>query len=67
MLDIVQWLPRYSPSWILRDILAGLTIGILLVPQSLAYTKVANTVSYPLSYQLRSTFSWEPQRVIFTV
>jgi sodium-independent sulfate anion transporter 11 len=28
---IVQWLPRYSPRWILNDLVAGLTVGILLV------------------------------------
>ena len=52
---VVEWLPRYSFSWLIRDIIAGLTIGILLVPQSLAYAKVANI---PQQYGLMS--SWIP-------
>jgi sodium-independent sulfate anion transporter 11 len=28
---IVQWLPRYSPRWIWNDLVAGLTVGVLLV------------------------------------
>lgn len=39
---IVEWITHYSPRWLGNDLLAGLTIGILLVPQSLAYAKVAN-------------------------
>lgn len=34
---IVEWLPRYDYKWILNDIIAGLTLGIMLIPQSLAY------------------------------
>lgn len=52
---IVQWLPRYSPRWLLNDVLAGITIGVLLVPQSLSYAGVANL---PASYGLVS--SWLP-------
>jgi sodium-independent sulfate anion transporter 11 len=28
---IVQWAPRYAPKWILNDLMAGLTVGVLLV------------------------------------
>ncbi|KAK7951349.1 sulfate permease [Apiospora aurea] len=38
---IVQWLPRYHPSWLIQDFMAGLTIGVLLIPQGLAYAKIA--------------------------
>lgn len=54
-IPVIEWLPKYSPSWILRDLLAGLTIGVLLVPQSLAYATVANI---PQQYGLTS--SWLP-------
>ncbi len=40
-LPIIQWLPRYSPSWLIQDFMAGLTIGVLLIPQGLAYAKIA--------------------------
>ncbi|KAJ5908372.1 hypothetical protein N7495_001054 [Penicillium taxi] len=52
---IVQWIPHYSLPWLWNDLVAGITIGILLVPQSLAYAKVANI---PSSYGLIS--SWIP-------
>ncbi|KAJ5930984.1 hypothetical protein N7466_006477 [Penicillium verhagenii] len=52
---ILQWIPRYSFPWLWNDLVAGITIGILLVPQSLAYAKVANI---PTSYGLIS--SWLP-------
>lgn len=52
---IIQWLPHYHPRWIVDDIIAGITIGFLLVPQSLAYAKVANI---PGQYGLIS--SWIP-------
>ncbi|KAL9620379.1 MAG: hypothetical protein Q9160_005079 [Pyrenula sp. 1 TL-2023] len=38
---IVQWLPRYAPKWLLNDAIAGLTIGVMMIPQSLAYAKIA--------------------------
>jgi sodium-independent sulfate anion transporter 11 len=28
---IIQWLPKYSPRWIVNDLVAGLTVGVLLV------------------------------------
>ncbi|KAH8647959.1 sulfate transporter 4.1 [Xylariales sp. PMI_506] len=52
---IVEWIPSYSPSWLVNDILAGITIGVLLVPQSLSYATVANI---PSRYGLIS--SWLP-------
>ncbi|KAJ4410788.1 hypothetical protein N0V91_001716 [Didymella pomorum] len=38
---VVHWLPRYNPRWLLNDTLAGITVGVLLIPQSLAYAKIA--------------------------
>ncbi|CAG8937248.1 unnamed protein product [Penicillium salamii] len=52
---VVQWSFNYSISWLWSDLVAGITIGILLVPQSLAYAKVANI---PAHYGLLS--SWLP-------
>lgn len=54
-IPVYRWLPPYSPSWLLNDLVAGLTIGVLLVPQSLAYAKVAGI---PGQYGLIS--SWIP-------
>ena len=35
---IVQWLPRYDPSWLLTDFISGLTIGVMLIPQGRKHT-----------------------------
>ena len=52
---IVQWLPRYSPIWILNDFVAGMTIGVMMIPQALAYAKIA---TIPGEFGLYS--SWLP-------
>uniref|UniRef100_A0A672ZNQ0 Solute carrier family 26 member 2 n=1 Tax=Sphaeramia orbicularis TaxID=375764 RepID=A0A672ZNQ0_9TELE len=40
---ILKWLPRYQlRDWILGDIMSGLIVGILLVPQSIAYSLLAS-------------------------
>ncbi|KAI0202349.1 sulfate permease [Astrocystis sublimbata] len=55
---IVQWLPRYSPSWLASDFVAGLTIGVILIPQGLAYAKIA---TIPIEHGLYS--SWLPAAI----
>ena len=52
---IVGWLPRYNYRWILNDVIAGLTLGLMLIPQSLSYAKIAKI---PVQYGLMS--SWLP-------
>jgi sodium-independent sulfate anion transporter 11 len=52
---IVGWLPRYNYRWIINDVIAGLTLGIMLIPQSLAYAKIA---TMPIQYGLMS--AWLP-------
>lgn len=44
-LPILRWLPKYSKSDALGDLIAGITVGLLLVPQSLAYANVAGLPS----------------------
>ena len=38
---IVSWLPAYDRSWLRPDILAGLTVWALLVPEAMAYASMA--------------------------
>lgn len=38
---IIQWLKCYSISFLKKDIIAGVTVGILLIPQGMAYAIVA--------------------------
>lgn len=40
-IPILQWLPDYKKSYLPGDIFAGLTVGIMLVPQGMAYAMIA--------------------------
>ncbi|OAA31968.1 sulfate permease [Moelleriella libera RCEF 2490] len=55
-LPIAQWLPHYNYRWVVQDAIAGITVGVMLIPQGkpvpnsfciylytgLAYAKIAN-------------------------
>ncbi|KAL3422657.1 sulfate permease [Phlyctema vagabunda] len=38
---IVQWLPNYAPEWLIGDFISGVTVGMILIPQALAFALVA--------------------------
>ena len=38
---MLGWLPRYSLSCLRLDLIAGVTVGLTVVPQALAYAEVA--------------------------
>ena len=38
---ILQWLPNYKKSWFKGDLYAGLTVGVILIPQGIAYAIIA--------------------------
>ncbi len=38
---ILQWLPRYRKADFLKDLIAGLTVGIVIIPQGMAYALIA--------------------------
>ena len=40
-IPMLKWLPKYQKSYILQDIVAGLTVWLTAVPQSLAYAGIA--------------------------
>lgn len=40
-LPILSWLPRYNAQDALGDLMAGITVGLTVIPQSLAYSSVA--------------------------
>ncbi|XP_070580297.1 sodium-independent sulfate anion transporter-like isoform X2 [Ptychodera flava] len=52
-LPITLWAPKYKPSFLLSDIIAGLTVGLTVIPQGLAYAVVAQL---PVQYGLYSAF-----------
>ncbi|XP_053903362.1 sodium-independent sulfate anion transporter isoform X2 [Malaclemys terrapin pileata] len=50
---VLRWLPQYSLGWLQLDLLAGVTVGLTVVPQALAYAEVAGL---PVQYGLYSSF-----------
>ena len=50
---ILKWLPKYKLEYIPRDIIAGVTVGLTLIPEALAYGRQAGL---PAWYGLYS--SW---------
>lgn len=51
---IVNWLPEYDRTKAIGDFIAGVTIGLTMIPQSLAYANLANV---PAVYGLYSAFA----------
>ncbi|KAL0123342.1 hypothetical protein PUN28_005701 [Cardiocondyla obscurior] len=52
-LPILNWLPRYNGQDALGDLVAGITVGLTVIPQSLAYSNVAGL---PPQYGLYGSF-----------
>ncbi|XP_065213099.1 sodium-independent sulfate anion transporter isoform X2 [Planococcus citri] len=50
---ILNWLPKYTTTDALGDLVAGITVGLTVVPQSLAY---ANIAGLPPQYGLYGSF-----------
>ncbi|GGK55789.1 MULTISPECIES: SulP family inorganic anion transporter [Flavobacteriaceae] len=40
-IPILDWLPNYKKAWFKGDLEAGLTVGIMLIPQGIAYAMIA--------------------------
>ena len=38
---ILDWFPNYKKEWLKGDIGAGLTVGVMLIPQGMAYATIA--------------------------
>ena len=52
-IPITSWLPNYSVNFALSDLIAGVTVGLTVIPQGIAYALVANL---PPQYGLYSAF-----------
>lgn len=50
---ITQWLPKYRRSYILEDVVAGLTVALTVIPQGIADAALAGL---PPQYGLYSSF-----------
>ncbi|ORX53071.1 sulfate permease [Hesseltinella vesiculosa] len=53
LLPIFKWIHRYNVHWLVGDLIAGITVGIVIVPQSMAYAKIAQL---PPQYGLYTGF-----------
>ncbi|KAI7884796.1 hypothetical protein K492DRAFT_124621, partial [Lichtheimia hyalospora FSU 10163] len=53
LFPIFQWIHRYNLMWLVRDLIAGVTVGIVVVPQSMGYAKLAEL---PAEYGLYTAF-----------
>ncbi len=40
-IPILDWLPKYKQEWLKGDLSAGLTVGVMLIPQGMAYAMIA--------------------------
>ena len=38
---ILEWLPQYNSDFFKGDLVAGLTVGVMLIPQGMAYAMLA--------------------------
>lgn len=48
-----NWLFKYQREWIIGDLVAGLTVGIVVIPQGMAYAKLAEL---PVEFGLYGSF-----------
>ncbi|KAH6608784.1 sulfate permease 2 [Trichoderma cornu-damae] len=53
LFPFISWLPHYNLQWLAGDVVAGITIGAVLVPQGMAYALLANL---PPQFGLYSSF-----------
>ncbi|XP_034940502.1 sodium-independent sulfate anion transporter-like isoform X2 [Chelonus insularis] len=52
-IPILDWLPNYQRDFIACDLVAGITVGLTVIPQAIAY---ANVAGLPPQYGLYSSF-----------
>ncbi|CAG9981914.1 unnamed protein product [Clonostachys byssicola] len=53
LFPFLSWIGNYNLTWLTGDLIAGITVGAVVVPQSMAYAKLA---SLPVEYGLYSSF-----------
>ncbi|KAL0947155.1 hypothetical protein HGRIS_013282 [Hohenbuehelia grisea] len=53
LFPILGWIGRYNLGWLTGDVIAGLTVGMVVVPQGMSYAQIA---TLPPEYGLYSSF-----------
>lgn len=61
-LPVLSWLPKYNAGDAVGDLVAGITVGLTVIPQSLAY---ANLAGLPPQYGLYGAFFGPLLYIIF--
>ncbi|KAF1932446.1 sulfate permease II [Didymella exigua CBS 183.55] len=53
LFPFTHWIGRYNVQWLIGDLIAGITVGAVVVPQGMAYAKLAQL---PVEFGLYSSF-----------
>ncbi|GAT27372.1 sulfate transporter [Aspergillus luchuensis] len=53
LFPFLSWITKYNLQWFFGDLVAGITVGAVVVPQGMAYAKLAEL---PVQYGLYSSF-----------
>ncbi|KAL7793867.1 sulfate transporter family domain-containing protein [Trichoderma ceciliae] len=53
LFPFLHWIGKYNLTWFIGDLIAGITVGAVVVPQSMAYAQLAQL---PVEYGLYSSF-----------
>jgi sodium-independent sulfate anion transporter 11 len=53
LFPIAKWILHYNLAWLYADVVAGITVGVVMVPQSMSYAQLAGL---PAQYGLYSAF-----------
>jgi sulfate permease, SulP family len=62
-IPIVDWLPHYRRAWLPRDLIAGVTVWAVLIPESIAYASIAGV---PVQYGLYTALGAATVFALFT-
>ncbi|KAJ3094991.1 hypothetical protein HDU96_001377 [Phlyctochytrium bullatum] len=54
LFPVLGWLPRYNTTWLIGDLIAGVTVGLVVIPQAIAYS--SKLAGLPAQYGLYSSF-----------
>lgn len=56
---IISWLPKYSSTAAVGDLITGITVGMTLIPQGMAYARLAGfDVQYGLYSSIIASFTY---------
>lgn len=61
-IHIFQWITKYTKIDFISDVIAGITVGLTMIPQSIAYAGIANL---PAQYGLYTAFIGSFTYIIF--